>query len=348
MTYKKKLMKFQALLFLLTSCAFFLLPDTHTFALEMYRFERTVPTLQQPWYFSSTRGLVIDSLGNIYTTDAWNNRVVKLTPNGQLITTWGGEGYENGKFKEPAGIGIDSDGNVYVSDKKLNRVQKFNSDGDFIKAWGNPDENPGNADGLFNSPLGVYIFDKEYAYVIDEWNHRVQKFTLEGEHVSSFGEYGSGAGQFDRPSAMAIDSAGNIYISEQGNHRVQKFSSSWQPETMWGTYGNGSGKLDTPTALFIDQEDTIYVGEFGNNRFQLFHIESGEYVSTGMWGEYGLSDGRFWGPIGIAQDKSGNFYTTQYWKGRVQKFSKDLDYLTGWQSWSQKHGHAQRPIRNSD
>ena len=339
MTYKNGLMKFLASSLACIFWSFFLLPGLPALAQETYRFERMVPTLQQPWYFSSTRGMGIDSVGNIYITDAWNSTVVKLTSNGQLITSWGGEGTGNGQFKEPVGIGIDHDGNVYVSDKTLNRIQKFTSDGDFIKAWGSS----GSADGQFSRPLGIYVIDEEYLYVIEEWNNRVQKFTLDGDHVSSHGEYGSGAGQLNSPSDMAFDGAGNIYISEQGNHRIQKFSSSWESLDMWGSYGSGPGEFNTPTAIHIDENDTIYVAEFYNNRIQLFRFESGQYVSTGMWGELGSGDGQFWGPIGIAQDKDGNFYVTQYWNGRVQKFSKDLDFLTSWQSWSQNTGMLHGP-----
>ena len=46
----------------------------------------------------------------------------------------------------------------------------------------------------------------------DFYNHRVQKFSAEGEFLASFGSPGSGPGQLDRPIDMAVDENGSIYV----------------------------------------------------------------------------------------------------------------------------------------
>ena len=42
--------------------------------------------------FRFPTGIVVDSSGNVYVTDSWNNRVQKLTADGKFITKWGSRG----------------------------------------------------------------------------------------------------------------------------------------------------------------------------------------------------------------------------------------------------------------
>ena len=58
--------------------------------------------------------------------------------------------------------------------------------------------------------------------VVDTMNHRVQKFTAEGNFISTFGEQGYGNGQFDMPWGIALDpDDGSIVIGDWRNDRVR-------------------------------------------------------------------------------------------------------------------------------
>jgi hypothetical protein len=57
-------------------------------------------------------------------------------------------------------------------------------------------------------------------------NHRIQKFSSEGDFISSFGSEGEGDGQFIEPEGVDVDSEGNIYVVDTGNSRIQVFSQS--------------------------------------------------------------------------------------------------------------------------
>jgi hypothetical protein len=63
-------------------------------------------------------------------------RIIKFTPQGQFITTWGkkwndndivqsASGSGNGEFFFPYGVAVDSGGKVYVADSYNHRIQKF-------------------------------------------------------------------------------------------------------------------------------------------------------------------------------------------------------------------------------
>jgi len=81
----------------------------------------------------SPQDVAADSQGNMYLTDAYfsgatyNYRVIKLDPNGNLLTYGGtsGEGTEPDQFNTPQQIAVGNNGNVYVADWLNYRVQVY-------------------------------------------------------------------------------------------------------------------------------------------------------------------------------------------------------------------------------
>ena len=128
---------------------------------------------------------MILSTGNIYLTDTYNNRIVKLDKNYNFILEWGKVGEGPGEFDHPHGIGVDSLGKVYVNDLNSPRIQKFDSEGQFIKQWGSEGTGPGE----FTPPLEhLFVDQSDYVWLVDgEANPRIQKFDTEGNFVTTVG-----------------------------------------------------------------------------------------------------------------------------------------------------------------
>ena len=58
-------------------------------------------------------------------------------------------------------------------------------------------------------------------------NHRIQKFTSDGEFITSWGNYGSGDGEFISPEGIDVDDEGNVYVADFINDRVLKIHLRW-------------------------------------------------------------------------------------------------------------------------
>jgi DNA-binding beta-propeller fold protein YncE len=60
-------------------------------------------------------------------------------------------------------------------------------------------------------------------YVTENDNHRIQKFTSDGEFLVSWGSEGTADGQFNRPEGVDVDPFGRVLVADTGNNRIQIF-----------------------------------------------------------------------------------------------------------------------------
>jgi sugar lactone lactonase YvrE len=124
--------------------------------------------------------VALDADGNVFTTEGSECRVQKFTPRGKPLLAWGkdseepggfGGGWLGGKLKGPVGICVDH-GSVWVTSVN-GRVQQFTPEGKFLRGL---TAEPGSSPGQFMAPHGVVLDRQRNLYVVDAYNHRVQKF----------------------------------------------------------------------------------------------------------------------------------------------------------------------------
>ncbi len=98
--------------------------------------------------------------GNIFVEDGHggdtNSRIVKFSPDGKFITTWGKRGTGPGEFDSDLhSLAMDSQGRLFVADRGNSRIQIFDQDGKFIAQW-----------PQFGRPSGLSIVN-DILYVTD-------------------------------------------------------------------------------------------------------------------------------------------------------------------------------------
>ncbi len=256
--------------------------------------------------FISPVGVAVDSSGNVFVVDDFNQRIQKFSATGTFLAKWGTNGSGDGQFYNPRHITVDSLGNVYVADTGNNRIQKLSTTGTFLTKWGTL----GSDDGQFLSPVGVAVDSLGNVYVADLRNNRIQKFSATGTFLTKWGIEG--------PQGVAVDSLGNIYVSSGYWAAVKKFSSIGTLLANLASGGLVYGQSPDPRGVAVDSSGNVYVADYNNNRIEKFN-STGTFLTK--WGSYGFSDGQFSYPAGVAADSSGNVYIADTGNYRIQKFA---------------------------
>ena len=183
-----------------------------------------------PGQFHFVTDVVQDRRGHYFVGQYGQiDRIQEFDPAGQFIRTWGTQGSELKQFSRPQALLLDEQGLLWVADACNHRIQVFDvstsggSNGgepELVAVWGEP----GADVGQLQYPYGM-DFDVDGTLLISEFgNHRVQRFSREGEALEVWGSVGSEPGQFLSPWALAIDSRRNLHVLDSMNHRVQRFS----------------------------------------------------------------------------------------------------------------------------
>jgi DNA-binding beta-propeller fold protein YncE len=181
-----------------------------------------------PGEFNAPGGIAVAPGGDLYVADFYNQRVQHLRADGGYVGQWGTTGEVTaraGGFNYPTAVALGRDGTLYVADGYNDRVQAFAPDGSFAGKWGGPFAANiyGPFNGWFATVTGIAVDGEGDVYVADFYNHRIQKFTADGDFLTAFGAPGQGAGEFNYAIAVAIAPDGAVFAADFGNNRIQKW-----------------------------------------------------------------------------------------------------------------------------
>ncbi|WP_235973815.1 peptidyl-alpha-hydroxyglycine alpha-amidating lyase family protein [Parasphingopyxis marina] len=152
-----------------------------------------------------------DSQGNIYVADGGNFRVVKYSPHGEFIRSWGSRGDRPGEFDFPHSIVVDGEDRIYVTDRENGRIQIFSTDGEFLSQWQG-----------FGNPYVIQLGAEGSFWLTDARAGRLLHLDGEGRLLGSFGEWGKEIGDFGFPHGFDFAPDGSILVGEILNWRVQR------------------------------------------------------------------------------------------------------------------------------
>ncbi|MFQ6102542.1 MAG: flippase activity-associated protein Agl23 [Anaerolineae bacterium] len=198
----------------------------------------------------------------------------------------------------------------------------------------------GSAPGQLQGPRGIKVGPDGFIYIADSGNHRIQKFTADGEFVAAWGrqssldmETGTPRG-FLEPWDVAVASDGTMYVADTWNHRIQKLGAEGNLVTFWGLFGQygpgdagGQSAFYGPRGITVGPDGRVYVADTGNKRIQVFESD-GRFAF--QWGGGGVLEGYLDEPVGIAIGPDGAVYVADTWNRRVQVFAGDGTFLRQW------------------
>jgi uncharacterized protein YjiK len=258
--------------------------------------------------------VALDSLGNLYIVDSFNQRVREVHAADGTITTVAGTGISGfsgdggpanvAQLNYPSGIAVDAGNNVYIADSNNSRVRKvWASNGTITTVAGigtysfGGDGGPATSAQL-NFPMAVATDDIGNLYIADSGNYRVRKVlagsgtitTVAGTGTSGYsGDGGPAASaQLNYPMAVATDDIGNLYIADSGNNVVREVQASnaiiatVAGDGTAGYGGNGgpatAAQLHTPAGVALDVTGNLYIADEVNYRVR--KVDSGSSAAA--------------------------------------------------------------------
>jgi len=301
--------------------------------------------------FNNPEGVSVDSHGNVYVSDSFNELIREISTTGNVTTIAGNQsaGLVNGvassaEFYAPSGQVFDAQGNLYVSDQGNNVIRKITPAGVVSNYAGTGQAGYRNgavdsahltnaSDSLakFNSPQGLCIDASGNLYVADRGNNVIREImpngrtkTIAGNAVKGFIDATDEAAFFDNPTGVAIDSKGNVWVTDQGNSALREISSSGVVTTIFGS-PNQENLLGYPSAITIDTQGNLYIAD---ETGRIFEYTTGGvlYLLAGAPASAGFNNGLggvalFNYPQGIAVDASGNIYVADQYNNVIRKIT---------------------------
>jgi predicted NAD/FAD-binding protein len=141
--------------------------------------------------FHYPTGTAVDSAGNVYVADAYNNNIRKITSAG-VVTTMAGNYQIGGAidgsgslalFNQPVGLTVDSAGSIYVADTVNCTIRKVSSTGVVTTIAGIAGiaglRDGAGSTALFNQPRGVILDGSGGLYVADTGNAAVRRISTD-------------------------------------------------------------------------------------------------------------------------------------------------------------------------
>lgn len=255
---------------------------------------------------SQVRGVVVDSNGNIYVADGFNNVIRRVDASTGIISTYAGTGVSgfsgdggpaaSAQLNIPMHMDIDASDSLYIADVFNRRVRKINTSTGIITTLAGNGDAPGVSDvpatttgigyieGVAVDTNGeVYIADNLYSLLKVETSGVLRRL---GGSGSGFGGDGGpvSAAQFNRVIDVDLDSNGNLYVVDEQNDRIRKVSVNTGTAPDLGVLSTspvqGAAGVAKNSTLQIVFDETVNIGDFTNSSFRVWGKHSGLHAGN--------------------------------------------------------------------
>ena len=125
-------------------------------------------------------GLATDLAGNLYAADTGRNRILVLSPTGQVVREIGHGGTDLGGLTQPWMVAFAPDASMFVADWENSRIEVWNTRFEATNAW---------STGFH--PAGVAVDQVGRIFVPDTERRRIEVYSAQGAALGEMGVPGS-------------------------------------------------------------------------------------------------------------------------------------------------------------
>ena len=248
----------------------------------------------------SPNSVAVNSAGDLFISDAGNNRireVVKLTGDIITIAGTGKAGYSgdhgpatDAEIDSPRGLSVNSAGDVFFADNPNNVVREVEASGDIMtvagdgKAGYSGNNGPATAAKL-NGPNFVAVDSAGNLFIGDANNNQVREVVkATGDIIAVAGNGTSGysgdngpatAAEMANPLGVAFDSVGDLFIADNGDNVVREVvKATGNIITVAGDgkagYSGDDGPaidatLSNPGRVAVNSAGVLFIADANNN-----------------------------------------------------------------------------------
>jgi hypothetical protein len=176
--------------------------------------------------------------------------------------------------------------------------------------------------GEFFKPFDLTCDSRGNIYVTDSGNHRIRKFSPDGELMASFGRKGQGPGVFQMMGGIAVDKDDQMYVPDRSTNYLKVLSAHGNEIKNFPTL-----KITGEIALLSTGEYVLSKGLFFSSVATLGLIQivdqNGTLFSTA--GQQDLYDDwdhyRYFNRTSFAIDRDDNLYLAYATRNKIEKYS---------------------------
>ena len=191
-------------------------------------------------------------------------------------------------------------------------------------SWGSS----GTGDGQLSSAYGIAVDGSSNVYVLDTYNHRVQKFDSSGTFITKWGGLTLSAanGKFYYPYAIGVYGS-NVFVGDDLG-AVQRFALDGTYIDRFDLTGPQVEDLDFDANGGIYLADDYWASDPENLTIDEYNAS---YAYQRSFGSSGEQNGQFAGEIHLAVDPARSLvYVSDNGHSEIQLFTTGGTYVTSW------------------
>jgi trimeric autotransporter adhesin len=328
-------------------------------------------------------GLAVDSAGDVWIADYWNNRIRLYSGSNLTIATVVGNGTvgdggpaTSASLHFPRSPALDSQGDLFITDAQNNRIREVNATTQVISTVvgnGIPcpqptqtcgDGGPATSASIY-VPRTVTIEPSGNLLVADANDNRIREVvagtitTIAGTGAACVtwpcGDGGPAINALlNNPRSPVLDSVGNIYFVDAVDNRVRKIDTNGIITTVAGNGPNGdapvgygagsytgdgmaavSSTLSVPLGVDIDSSGNLYIADTLNNAIR--RIDAVSQIITTVAGNGTAAFSGDGGPATSASlnapdrvslNAAGNFFISDTNNNRIRRVDGTTQIIT--------------------